>query len=139
MLIFRHMPLHTLQRTWGYAYVQISVSLRKWHFFNIYQGCACQIYLLVRCICTSNHMCKKEIWDKFTEFTFLKKKKKISRVKRERFQNFKNERGQFSPNFTNKHVIPGKSHVTTSQRAHKRKNYAKNNQSISANLINLTP
>ena len=68
-----------------------------------------------------------------------KKKKKISRVKRERFQNFKNERGQFSPNFTNKHVIPGKSHVTTSQRAHKRKNYAKNNQSISANLINLTP
>ena len=76
MLIFRHIPLHTLQRTWGYAYVQISVSLRKWHFFNIYQGCACQIYLLVRCICTSNHMCKKEIWDKFTEFTFLKKKKK---------------------------------------------------------------
>ena len=23
-------------------------------------------------ICTSNHMFKKEIWDKFTEFTFLR-------------------------------------------------------------------
>ena len=23
-------------------------------------------------ICTSNHMFKREIWDKFTEFTFLK-------------------------------------------------------------------
>ena len=41
-----------------------------------------------------------KIWDKFTEFTFFK------------FRNFKtkiskNERGKFSPNFTNKHVIPG--------------------------------
>ena len=25
-----------------------------------------------RSICTSNHMFKVEIWDKFTEFTFLK-------------------------------------------------------------------
>ena len=40
-------------------------------------------------ISTSNHMFKREIWDKFTEFTE------------------KNERGKFSPNFTNKHVIPG--------------------------------
>ena len=39
---------------------------------------------------TSNHMFKREIWDKFTEF-------KIS----------KNKRGKFSPNFMNKHVIPG--------------------------------
>ena len=38
----------------------------------------------------SNHMFKREIWDKFTEL-------KIS----------KNKRGKFSPNFTNKHVIPG--------------------------------
>ena len=37
-------------------------------------------------ICTSNNMFKREIWDKFTEFTFL---------------NF------FSPDFTNKHVIAG--------------------------------
>ena len=30
---------------------------------------------LINChfyICTSNHMFKREIWDKFTEFTFLK-------------------------------------------------------------------
>ena len=36
-------------------------------------------------ISTKNHMFKREIWDNFTEFTFLK----------------------FSQNFTNKHVIPG--------------------------------
>ena len=47
-------------------------------------------------ICTSNHMFKREIWDKFNNFTFLKFQK-IS----------KNELGKFSPNFTNKHVIPG--------------------------------
>ena len=49
-------------------------------------------------ITTSNHMFIREIWDKFTEFTFLKfLNLKIS----------KNERGEFSPNFTNKHVISG--------------------------------
>ena len=42
-------------------------------------------------------MFKREMWDKFTEFTFLKYSKKFS----------KNERGKFSTNFTNKHVIPG--------------------------------
>ena len=36
-------------------------------------------------ICTSNHMFKRENWDKF---------RKMNEVK-------------FSPNFTNKHVIPG--------------------------------
>ena len=38
----------------------------------------------------------------------------------------------------NKHVILGQSHVTSSQRAHKGKNYTKNNQSVSTNLINIT-
>ena len=42
---------------------------------------------------TSNHMFKREIWDKLTEFTFLKFSK--------------NEQGKFSPNVTDKHVIPG--------------------------------
>ena len=51
----------------------------------------------------------------------------------------KNEQGKFSQNFTNKHVIPGSSHVKSSQRAHKGKNYTKINQSISTNLINITP
>ena len=47
---------------------------------------------------TSNPMFKRKTWDKFTEFTFLYG----------RFENFKkNERDKFSPNFTNKHVIPG--------------------------------
>ena len=51
-------------------------------------------------------MFKRGIWDKLTEFTFLKfldlqsEKREISKFK-------KNERGKFSPNFTNKHVIPG--------------------------------
>ena len=63
-------------------------------------------------------MFKREIWDKFTEF-------KIS----------KNKRGKFSPNFMNKHVIPGQSHVTSSQRAHKGKNYTKK-QSININKFN---
>ena len=40
-------------------------------------------------------MFKREIWDKFTEFN------------EEDFKISKNERGKFSPNFTNKHVIPG--------------------------------
>ena len=31
-------------------------------------------------ICTSNHMFKKEIWDKFTEFTFFSKFLKINEV-----------------------------------------------------------
>ena len=61
-------------------------------------------------VSTSNHMFTREIWDKFTEFTFLK----------------------FSPNFTNKHVIPGLSHMTSSQKAHKGKNYTKK-QSININ------
>ena len=45
------------------------------------------------------NMFKREMWDKFTEFTFVKFRKffKIS----------KNEQGKFCPNFTNKHVIPG--------------------------------
>ena len=47
----------------------------------------------------------------------------------------KNEGGKFSPNFTNKHVIPGQSHVTSSQRAHKGKNYSKK-QSININKFN---
>ena len=47
-------------------------------------------------ISTSNHMFIREIRDKFTESTC-----------------------DFSPNFTNKHVVPGKSHVTSSQRAQK--------------------
>ena len=55
-------------------------------------------YIFKTKITTSNHMFIREIWDKFTEFTFLK------------FLNLKilkNGRGEFSPNFTNKHVIPG--------------------------------
>ena len=65
---------------------------------------------------------------KFTESSFHSGDFKIS----------KNERGKFSPNFTNKHVIPGQSHVTSSQRAHKGKSYTKNNQLISTNLIKIT-
>ena len=65
-----------------------------------------------RVIITSNHMFKREIWDKFTEL-------KIS----------KNKRGKFSPNFT----------LTSSQGAKKGKSYTKNNQSISINVINITP
>ena len=61
-------------------------------------------------------MLKREIWDEFQN---------INEVK-------------FSQNFTSKHVIPGKSHVTSSQRAHKGKNYTKNYQSISTNLTNIT-
>ena len=38
----------------------------------------------------------------------------------------------------NKHEIPGQSHVANSLRAHKGKNYTKNNQSLLANLINIT-
>ena len=46
--------------------------------------------------------------------------------KREIDINFKNERGKFSLNFTNKHEIPGLSHLlTSSQRTHKGKNYTK--------------
>ena len=51
----------------------------------------------------------------------------------------KNERDKFAPNFANKDVVPGSSHVTNSQRAHNAKNYKKINQSISTNLINITP
>ena len=64
-------------------------------------------------------MFKSKIWEKFIEFSFLK--------------------FQIMNNFTNKHVILGYSHVTSSQRAHKGKHYTKNNQSISTNLINITP
>ena len=48
------------------------------------------------------------------------------------------ERGKFIPNFANKDVVPGSSHVTNSQRAHNVKNYTKINQSVSTNLINIT-
>ena len=49
-------------------------------------------------------MFKREIWDKFTEFTFLKFWNLPSETREiSKFQ--KNERGKFSPNFTNKHVI----------------------------------
>ena len=51
-------------------------------------------------ISTSNHMFKRKIWDKFTEFTFLK-------FCEGDFKISKNERDKFSPNFTNNHVIPG--------------------------------
>ena len=52
---------------------------------------------------TSNH--KREIWDKFTEFTFeiLKSLECNERY----FKMSEIERGNFSPNFTNKHVISG--------------------------------
>ena len=55
------------------------------------------------------------------------------------FKISKNERDKFFPNFTNKHVILTSSHVTSSQRDHKGKNYTQKNQSISTNLINITP
>ena len=46
-------------------------------------------------------MFKREIWDKFTEFTFLK----FWNLNIWDFKLSNNERGQFSPNFTIKHVI----------------------------------
>ena len=51
----------------------------------------------------------------------------------------KKKRGKFIPNFANKDAVPGSSHATNSQRAHSAKNYKKINQSISTNLINMTP
>ena len=51
-------------------------------------------------------MLKKEIRDKFTEFTFLKFLKSPEWNEGD-FKISENERGKFSPNFTNKHVIPG--------------------------------
>ena len=51
--------------------------------------------LMSRLICTSNHMLKREIWDKFTEFTFLIPK----------FQKMNEE--NFPQYLANKHVIPG--------------------------------
>ena len=74
-------------------------------------------------ISTSNHMFKREIWDKFTEFTFLKFLNLPSKTRE--ISKFQNMRGKFSQNFTDKHVIPGQSHVTSPQRAHKGKNYTK--------------
>ena len=57
--------------------------------------------------CTSNHMFKGEFWDKFTEFTFFENYE-IENLKKVRdWKISKNERGKFSQNFTNKHVIPG--------------------------------
>ena len=69
----------------------------------------------------------REICDKFSDW------------KERDFKISKNERGKFFTNFTNKHVIPSSSHVTSSPRDHKGKNYTKNNQSIWTNLINITP
>ena len=51
----------------------------------------------------------------------------------------KKKGGKFIPNFANKYVVPGSSHVTNSQRVHNAKNYKKINQSMSTNLINITP
>ena len=53
------------------------------------------LYFLGLEISTSNHMFKREIWGKFTEFHLGD------------FKISKNKRGKFSQNFTNKHVIPG--------------------------------
>ena len=69
--------------------------------FKIFAECC--IFKLSQ-ISTSNHLFRREIWDKFTEFTFFK----FSILST--FQDFnisKNERGNFSPNFPNKHMIPG--------------------------------
>ena len=51
-------------------------------------------------------MFKKEIWEKFNEFTFFEILKSPESNEGE-FKISKNEQGKFSPNFTNKHVIPG--------------------------------
>ena len=55
-----------------------------------------------RVISTSNSTFKKEIWNKIYRVHFFEilKSFKIFKIS-------KNERGKFSPNFTNKHVIPG--------------------------------
>ena len=53
------------------------------------------LYFLGLEISTSNHMFKREIWGKFTEFHLGD------------FKISKNKLGKFSQNFTNKHVIPG--------------------------------
>ena len=78
-----------------------------------------------KCICISNHMFKREIWDKFTEFTFL-----IFEIEGD-FNVSENQRDRFCPNFISKHVIPIYSHVTGAQGAREGKNYTKNNQSVS--------
>ena len=51
-------------------------------------------------------MFKKEIWVKFTEFIFFEILKSPEWNEGD-FNISKNERGKISPNFTNKHVIPG--------------------------------
>ena len=55
------------------------------------------VMILCKGISPSNHMFKKEIWEKFTNLS--SKTREISKFK-------KNEQGNL-PNFTNKHVIPG--------------------------------
>ena len=76
-------------------------------------------------------MFKREIWDKLTKFTFLKfvwneGDFKISKINEVNFPQISRINMWFLVN------------VTSSQRAHKGKNYTKNNQSISTNLINIT-
>ena len=44
----------------------------KIFFDNIYRFIANKNVALVKKISASNHMFKRKIWDKFTEFTFLK-------------------------------------------------------------------
>ena len=82
-------------------------------------------------------MFKKEIWDKFTKFTFLEILKSPEGNEGD-FEISKNERDNFFQNFTNKTCDSWflVNHMWQSfQRAHKGKNYTKNSQSISINLI----
>ena len=85
-------------------------------------------------LCASNHMFKREIWDKFTEFTFLKfwnlpsETCEVSKFQKMNEVNFP-QISRINMWFLVNHM------VTSSQRAHKGKNYTKK-QSINIKKFN---
>ena len=83
------------------CYLEIPLILKSREFHT-------NFFIWITCIqvwhkiSTSNHIFKGDIWDKFAGFTFLKFWNLLSKT-REISKLQKNERGKFSPNFTNKH------------------------------------
>ena len=84
-------------------------------------------------ITTSNHIFKREIWDKLTEFTFLKFwNLKISKFQKMNGVNF--------PKISQINMWFLVNHMWQALTEHRRVRIThKNNQSISTNLINITP
>ena len=92
-------------------------------------------------ICTiSNHMFKREIWDKFTELTFLKLWNLPSETRE--FWQFQKMNEVNFPQISRINMWFLVNHMlskTSPQRAHNGKNYTETNHSISTNLIYITP